>query len=120
MRDTSTLLLPARVDSETSERVGETLLAAIRPGGRVIIDGSAVSYMSAAGVRVLATALHRAQEAGARLVLCSFNGAAEDCLMVSGFSRLFDVAASVEEAERRLGTGGPTAGERLHARGGAG
>jgi anti-anti-sigma factor len=121
MDEIATIMLPERVDSATSPSVEAELFGAIRPGGRVIVDGSAVVYMSAAGVRVLATAIHRAQEQGTRIVLCRFSGPAADCLLVSGFSQLFDVAASAEEARKRLGSY-PTglAGDRLHARRAAG
>jgi anti-sigma B factor antagonist len=115
------ILLPERVDSATSTSVGARIFAAIRPGSRVIVDGSAVTWMSAAGVRVLATAIHRAQEQGTQIVLCSFSGPAADCLLVSGFSQLFDVAPSVEEAKRRLANHPkPLAGDRLHLRRAAG
>jgi len=121
MDDVATIMLPERVDSATAGSVEALLFAAMRPGARVIVDGSAVVYMSAAGVRLLATAIHRAQERGTRIVLCRFSGPAADCLLVSGFSQLFDVAASAEEAGKRLGSK-PTgfAGERLHARRAAG
>ena len=102
MDDIATVMLPERVDSATSASVEALMFAALRPGARVIVDGSAVGYMSAAGVRVLATAIHRAQEQETRIVLCRFSGAAADCLLVSGFSQLFDTAASVEEASARL------------------
>jgi len=121
MDEIATIMLPERVDSATSPSVEARLFGAIRPGGRVIVDGSAVGYMSAAGVRVLATAIHRAQEQATRIVLCRFSGPAADCLLVSGFSQLFDVAASAEEARKRLDSY-PTglAGDRLHARRAAG
>ena len=97
------------------------MMTGYRPGGRMIVDGSAVIYMSAAGVRALATVLHRAERQETRVVLCSFSGAAADCLMVSGFSRLLDIAGSVEEAKERLRpslAGSPA--NRLHPRGSAG
>jgi anti-sigma B factor antagonist len=83
----------------------------------MIVDGSAVTYMSAAGVRALAVVLHRAEMHQARVVLSSFSGPAADCLLVSGFSQLFDISDSVEEAMARLyphPTG--NAVNRLHAR----
>ncbi|MBX9942551.1 MAG: STAS domain-containing protein [Reyranella sp.] len=98
----ATIMLPERVDSSTSESVEKSMLAALGPGARVIVDGSAVGYMSAAGVRALAVVLHRAAEQSARIVFCSFSGPAADCLLVSGFSQLFDVANSTEEAVLRL------------------
>jgi anti-anti-sigma factor len=119
--DIATIKLPEYTDSTSSLRVEESMLAALRPGGRMIVDGSAVIYMSAAGVRALATVLHRAERQGARVVLCCFSGAAADCLMVSGFSRLIAIAGSVEEAKARLRpslAGSPV--NRLHPRGSAG
>ena len=74
----------------------------MRPGAGVIVDGSEVTYMSAAGVRVFARALHRAEELGARIAFCRFTGAAADCLLVSGFTQLFEVVDSVEEASREV------------------
>lgn len=121
MEDIATVMLPERVDSATSSSVEASMLAALHPGARVIVDGSAVTYMSAAGVRVLASTLHRAEELGTRIVFCRFAGAAADCLLVSGFTLLFDVAGSVEEAVERLRPNhaeGPE--DRLHRRGSAG
>lgn len=121
MDNITTVVLPAQVDSETSASVEASIFAALRPGGGVIVDGNEVTYMSAAGVRVFARALHRAEEQGARLLFCRFAGAAADCLLVSGFTQLFDVAESAEIATERLrskAAGEPA--ERLHLRGSAG
>ncbi len=105
----------------TAASVETLLLAEVRPNARIIVDGSDVTYMSAAGVRTLATVLHRAAEVGARVVLCRFSGPAADCLLVSGFSELFDVAENTADAANRLNrgsVGGPA--ERLHRRGATG
>ncbi len=98
----ATIMLPERVDSATSKSVEAMMVGALRPNASVIVDGSAVIYMSAAGVRALAIVLHRAAELSARIVFCSFSGPAADCLLVSGFSQLFDVADSTEQALARL------------------
>ncbi len=119
--DIATIKLPEHTDSTSASRVEKILLGALSPGGRLIIDGSAVAYMSAAGVRTLATVLHRAEEQQTRVVLCSFSGAAADCLLVSGFSRLFDIAGSLEEARARLHPDPEGSSvNRLHPRGAAG
>jgi anti-anti-sigma factor len=98
----ATIMLPERVDSATSASVEALMVGALRPEAAVIVDGSAVTYMSAAGVRALAIVLHRAAELSAKIVFCSFSGPAADCLLVSGFSQLFDVADSKEAALSRL------------------
>ena len=120
-RDIEVVDLPDCVDSTTAELIEQSILSRIVPGGRVIVDGVKVTYMGAAGVRALAGILHHAQIAGARIVFCRFGGAAADCLVVSGFSRLLDVAESVEEATVRLQSGllaKPV--ESLHPRGATG
>jgi anti-sigma B factor antagonist len=117
----ATIMLPERVDSATSASVEALMIGALRPDAGVIVDGSAVTYMSAAGVRALAIVLHKAAELSARIVFCSFSGPAADCLLVSGFSQLFDVADSMEEALSRLGP--KLAGsleDRLHPHGATG
>ena len=112
-----TMMLPERVDSATSASVERVISDALHPGARLIVDGSAVNYMSAAGVRALATVLHRAEELDAHIVFSRFSGTAADCLVVSGFTQLFDVADSREEAESRLaGKASKPSVERLHPR----
>lgn len=117
----ATVMLPERVDSATSATVEAMMIAALRPGARVVVDGSAVTYMSAAGVRALAVVLHRAAEMPARIIFCSFSGPAADCLLVSGFSKLFDVAESTEQAFARLAPKRAAGvADRLHRHGAAG
>jgi len=117
----ATVTLPDSVDSTTASVVEKLILDALVAGARVIVDGSAVTYMGAAGVRALAVALHRAEDVKARVVLCRFSGPAADCLVVSGFFDLFDVADSVEAATARLQPRfAAVPAERLHPRGTAG
>jgi anti-sigma B factor antagonist len=112
-----TVALPERLDSATSAEVEATVMAVLREGVAVVVDGANVVYMSAAGVRVLVDAYRKATEQGARLVLCRFTGAAAECLAVSGFGVLLPVMASVEEAMRKLGNDSQARPrDRLHHR----
>ena len=114
----STVMLPAKIDSVTVSAVEEMLVAALGPGARVIVDGSQVTYMSAAGVRTFASVLHKAAKVQGRIVFCRFSGAAWDCLLVSGFSELLEIAETTEEAAaRREWEPRPSTGESLHRRG---
>jgi anti-anti-sigma factor len=118
-QDIITVALPERLDSTTAASAEQALRAVMRPGGRIIVDGSAVTYMSAAGVRALANVLHGAEALDAHVVFCRFSGPAADCLEVSGFAQLLDIADSLEAATARLGPG-PGNSSRLHPRRGAG
>ncbi|HTR87242.1 MAG TPA: STAS domain-containing protein [Reyranella sp.] len=117
----ATVMLPMHVDSSTAPEVERIMVRALQPSAKVIVDGSRVTYMSAAGVRALASALREAAAREAHIVFCRFSGPAADCLMVSGFSQLLDIAQSVEEARARLRPGlSATDADRLHPRGTAG
>ena len=117
----STVMLPAKVDTVTVSAVEGMLLETLHPGARIIVDGSEVAYMSAAGVRTFATVMHKAAKVQAQIVFCRFGGAAWDCLLVSVFSELLEIAATTEEAEARLEKDPrPSTGESLHRRRGAG
>ena len=99
--DIATIMLPERMDSVTASSVERTLQAALTRGAKIIVDGSAVAYMSAAGVRALAGVLHGAEALGAHVVFCRFSGPAADWLDVSGFSQLRDLAENREDATAR-------------------
>jgi anti-anti-sigma factor len=109
-----TVTLPRQLDSTTSAEVEANVMAVMGRGVGVVVDGSEVTYMSAAGVRVLVDAYRKAAQQGARLALCRFTGAAAECLAVSGFSLLLPVAATVDEAKRKLGGDVPRQAEPLH------
>ena len=111
-----TVKLPGRLDSTTSAAAETAVLAELRTGAGVIVDGADVTYMSAAGVRVLVDISRKAAERGTRLALCRFTGAAADCLTVSGFATLLKVAASVDEAAARLKPGFAAQPADLHRR----
>ena len=116
-RDMKVVVLPERIDSANAASVEATLMGALRPGSPLIVDGSAVAYMSAAGVRLLAKVLHRAHEVQAHIVFCRFTGAAAECLEVSGFGQLLEVVDSIEQATARLSDPGYAAAPRhLHPR----
>ena len=116
----ATIMLPERMDSVTAPSVERTLQAALTRDAKIIVDGSAVSYMSAAGVRALAGVLHGAEVLRAHVVFCTFSGPAADCLDVSGFSQLLDVAETVDDAMARFKLSPAGVGGRLHPRGAAG
>jgi anti-sigma B factor antagonist len=119
-QEIATIKLPERMDSTSAAGAEQALRSAMQPGARIIVDGSAVTYMSAAGVRALAGVLHGAEALDARIVFCRFSGPAADCLEVSGFTQLLDVADTLEEASARLQAPAVDNSKRLHPRRSAG
>jgi serine/threonine-protein kinase RsbW len=59
----------------------------------VIIDGTALDYVSSAGLRIFLLAARAAQRAGISFALCALKPAVRDVFDLSGFSRIIAVYA---------------------------
>jgi anti-anti-sigma factor len=97
--DVLVLAIAGRIDSTTAPVLGERLTASLTaPQRRVVLDLRQLEYISSAGFRVLLLAARRAEEAGARLVLCSINGKVRQLFDLGGFLDLFPISPSRDEA----------------------
>lgn len=65
---------------------------------RVIVDFGAVDYISSAGLRVLLATGKALRRSGGELRVCALNEIAQEVFDISGFSTLFKVHATAEEA----------------------
>lgn len=105
--DGGTTLLEAsgRVDSSTSglfEAELETVYS--NAPQAVIIDLAQVAYMSSAALRVLLMAAKRSKAAQGRLILCAMADNIREVFDISGFSAIFDIAGTREEAYAMVGS----------------
>ena len=97
--DVTILEIKGRIDSTTAPVLGERLTASLAtPQRRLVLDLRQLEYISSAGFRVLLLAARRAEEAGARFVLCSVTGKVRQLFDLGGFLDLFLISGSREEA----------------------
>jgi len=88
-----------RLDAETSELFEHQLLAAIAAGPRqILLDFSKLDYISSAGLRVLLLAARKLQEGNGQMALCALKPALKTVFDIAGFSTIFSIFASPEEA----------------------
>ena len=95
--------ISGRLDAVTSPQA-ETELKAIlekRPPA-IILDLSELEYVSSAGLRILLVAAKTVKQNDTTLVLCGLKGTVSDVIQMSGFTRIFDIVATREEAVARL------------------
>ena len=86
--------LSGRLDSATASGFEKPLQDLFNlPGSRVLMDFSALEYISSAGLRVVLMAAKRAKQSQGALVLCSLQPQVRDVFEISGFLRILDVAA---------------------------
>ncbi len=87
-----------RIDAATAPSLENAL------GDReIVVDLSSVEYISSAGLRALLATLKRVKALGGNLVLCSLHPYVKEVFDITGFSRIFTICNSKEEAIRSLG-----------------
>jgi anti-sigma B factor antagonist len=95
--------LSGRLDARTSETFEQQLLAAIAAGERsVLMNFSKLNYISSAGLRVLLLAAKKLQVNSGRIALCSLEPALKTVFDIAGFSTIFPIFVSQEEAIQGL------------------
>jgi anti-anti-sigma factor len=97
--EVTVVMLPARVDT-TSARDVETGFDELLDAGarKVVADFGDSEYVSSAGLRVFLTVLKYLEKNDGRIVLCGLQPFVADVFEISGFSELFTIAGTCEEA----------------------
>ena len=97
--DRPLVLVPARrLDSSTAPDFQRELLERIDQGANaVLLDFSAVDYISSGGLRVILMAGKRLKATGGRLALCGMSDDCREVFRISGFDTMFLLYRSVDE-----------------------
>ena len=98
------VLTPAgRVDTTTSGALETRLASALSgPAPHLVVDLSAVDYISSAGLRVLLVAARRVQTTGGRLALCGMGYPVRQVFQLAGFLPLFTIQDTRDAAVAAL------------------
>ena len=96
----STFLIEGRVDTEGSVDLDLALQAAVADGKyKLILDMARVSYISSAGLRILADILTQNKANGGDLKLASVSRKVLRVLQIIGFTNFFNLYDTVEQAQ---------------------
>ena len=94
-----TLTLSGRLDADTAAAFGDTLGGCIDRGDRkIIFDLGALEYVSSVGLRALIVGQKRLASLGGRIVLCAVRPQILKLLEIAGFTSIFPVAVTRDEA----------------------
>jgi anti-anti-sigma factor len=92
------------VDSLTAEQVTNFLAAQVESGQMwLVLDLGQVDFMSSAGLRTILETARRCREQGGDLCLAAAQPGVERTLSLSGFPRVLEIYASVNEATANFG-----------------
>jgi anti-anti-sigma factor len=91
--------LQGRMDSNTARIVEEKMLSLIDRGeNHLVVDCAELDYVSSAGLRVFLMAAKRLTRTKGKLVLSTLNDDVKQVFDLTGFSSIFQICPSREEA----------------------
>ncbi len=102
-RDITVVALAGNLDSNTSPEAQQALDAILAGGSRkIVVDFTALDYISSAGLRVLLGAAKRLGGAEGGLRLFGLNETVREVFHISGFSTILSVSATEADALKGL------------------
>lgn len=101
--DVTIVAFGGSLDSKTSPEAQQALDRIVAGGGRkLLIDFTALDYISSAGLRVLLGTAKRLSGVGSALRLYGLNESVREVFQISGFSAIFAVFATEDDALKGL------------------
>jgi len=96
---TTIVKIAGKLDSITSPEAQQALDAILAGGGRkIVVDFTALDYISSAGLRVLLGAAKRLSGAGSALRLFGLNDSVREVFQISGFATILAVYPTEADA----------------------
>lgn len=93
------LMVEGRLDSGTSGTLEKNLISAIEAGEKnLVLDFTGMDYISSAGLRVLLMAAKKTNKLGGMLVLSALNPNVREVFDIAGFTNIFSIFNSLEDA----------------------
>jgi anti-anti-sigma factor len=97
--DVTIVAFAGNLDSKTSPEAQQALDGILAGGGRkLVVDFTALDYISSAGLRVLLGAAKRLSGAGSGLRLFGLNETVREVFQISGFATILTVKATEADA----------------------
>lgn len=97
--DAAVMALEGRIDANCAKELETQCLSLIDGGERqVVMDFKGVNFISSAGLRVILLVAKRLEPLGGRVKLAGLNATLMDVFEISGFSKLFVIVPTVQDA----------------------
>ncbi len=95
--------IPVKVDVKSAAELEERIDKLLETGKtQLIFDFSANEYVSSAGLRVFLSSLKRVNKVEGKLALCGIKPGVAEVFDMVGFTALFEICHSQEEARLRI------------------
>ncbi len=95
--DITVVAISGDLDAATAPLAQQQVLPLATAGSRILLDLSAVPYMSSAGLRMLLSTYRQLSANGGRIVLVGVAEEIQDTMSVTGFINFFTILNTVDE-----------------------
>jgi anti-anti-sigma factor len=103
IHDISVVMIPARLDASNAPGVESDLKAILNsPPKKMVLDFSRTDYIASAGLKVLLVITRDLMKSGGKVVLAGLRPAVRKVFDMAGFSSIFTICVSREEAIGKL------------------
>lgn len=100
--DTIIVSLSGRLDASSAPEAEQHLNKVIDNSKKLIINLSELEYISSAGLRVLLVAAKKLRHTNGNLALCSLQDGVKEVFDISGFSSIFNIYTTEQEAQASM------------------
>lgn len=95
--------ISGEIDAHVAPQFDKKLKEALAQNPKVVLDVSGLSYIATAGLGALAASFNEATSGGGSIVLAGMIDKVKKVFDVMGFSKMYTITASVDEAKTKLG-----------------
>ncbi len=93
------LEISGRLDASSSPELEKCLLSLLDQGeAKFLLDLTQMDYVSSSGLRVLLMTAKRSKAAGGTVVLCGLQDHVQEVFEISGFTAIFSIYPSSDQA----------------------
>src|SRR5690606_24301961 len=97
--------ISGRLDGATMAELEAKFLQLVDSGSKQFVFGlSELEFISSAGLRVMLLAIKKTRAAGGKLALFGLQHNVQEVFRISGFSNIFPIFSSLDEAVQHVGS----------------
>lgn len=96
------ITIQGSIDSNTAGELQSHILEKLGSFNRVIMDLTAVDFLSSAGLRVLLMLYRQLSTNGGKVLLVNVSDEICDIMSMTGFINFFELFGSIDEAEKQF------------------
>ena len=100
--DYSIIAVSGKLDTDTAVKADSVFSEVLNRKNQLLVDLSALRYISSAGLRILLLTAKRVQQKGGKIILFGLQSSVNEIFEISGFSQLFRICQDKESALAEL------------------